>query len=1253
MPSTARRLATDLQGAWRWPVAVLVVGVLLTLLIHPAAQPAGLALSLLVAWVAWLQASSRARAEEGARALTVELQGLARIAKHTTNAVVIADAQGRIQWVNEGFSRISGYALPEACGHTLAALVGSGLTDPAEIGRLEAGLRSGTSVKANVVNRARDGRNYWMQVDVQPTFDGAGALRGFMEIGTDITEIKQAEQALQRSRDEATALAAEVKTMALVARHTTDAVIVTDAERRIQWVNEGFTRVSGYAFQEVAGRSPGALLQSVRTDQDVVTALREALNAGRSFQGELINQSKAGQDYWIDIHITPLHGEDGLISGFVAIESDISDRKAAQAALAQERNWLAHVVAGADAGEGEFNVRTLEIRWSPRFAAILGYTVDEILPLAPRWGSQLHHPDDQQAATQALRAYLKSQAQHLVAEYRMRHRDGHWLWIQTRASASSWDADGRIEWLSGMNIDVTERRRSTDQLRESLALVDAVFEALPIPVVLKDMQLRYQRVNKAYADLFDTDAASLLGKTAGDLIDPQAAQRHFDEDRQILQAGGTVSYELHQELSGGRRFDALISKTALKSPGGQVLGLIGTSVDISQRMAAERAMADARAAAEAANSAKSAFLATMSHEIRTPMNGVMGMAELLTHSALNEEQAQAVDTIISSGQSLLALIDDILDFSKVEAGRMDLDESEFAVTALVEGVCATLLPLAVGRGVQLCVWVDEHVAEHVVGDALRVRQLLNNLVGNAIKFSARNDGLPGRVSVRVQSAGDGVRFAVADNGIGMDEATVARLFTPFTQAEVSTTRRFGGTGLGLAICRRLVDLMGGRIDVQSEPSIGSTFSFTLPLPAGSTPAAPDPPRLAGLHCVLVRGQDLPAAQLHQWLRRAGANVQEADSLSEALRKPAARGEDGRLTIVVHEDEGAALALPGSPGSPGLPGFPDWRDPGLRQLVIGHGRRETARTITPTVAGVDLLRREPFVNAIAMVAGRVAPLPSAGLQADVVNSGGTPPTLEQARVAGQLILVAEDDATNRAVLERQLAVLGYAAEFAHDGTQALACWRSGCHVLLLTDLHMPEMDGYALCTAIRLEEVASARPRMPIVALTANALKGEAGRAREAGMDDYVTKPVPLAQLNATLKAWMPASVDASGCAPSPAATSVVLDLRVLRALIGNNEAGLRELLVDFTVASLEHAGDLRTAVRARDAGAVSAVAHKLKSACRAVGALPLAEACAALEAAGAMGEAGLTPSLLDHFDRALLAVLHSAQLYLDDHHLRT
>jgi CheY-like chemotaxis protein/HPt (histidine-containing phosphotransfer) domain-containing protein len=325
------------------------------------------------------------------------------------------------------------------------------------------------------------------------------------------------------------------------------------------------------------------------------------------------------------------------------------------------------------------------------------------------------------------------------------------------------------------------------------------------------------------------------------------------------------------------------------------------------------------------------------------------------------------------------------------------------------------------------------------------------------------------------------------------------------------------------------------------------------------------------------------------------------------------------------------------------------------MVIGYGRREATRTLTPAVASIDLLRREPFVTGMALLAGRVAAEPNAPLKAEDLKCGRIPPTLEQARAAGRLILVAEDDATNRAVLKRQLAVLGHAAEFAHDGRQALSCWRAGNHAMLLTDLHMPEMDGYALTTLIREEEGRGARARLPIVALTANALKGEVVRARAVGMDDYLAKPVPLALLRATLNAWMPATTGATALvepiaaepATSLATASATLNVQTLRDLIGDDAGALHGLLADFEVSARQHSSDLRAALRAGDAQAVSAVAHKLKSASRSVGAHALGDVCAVLEAAAVAGASALQPEHRERFDDAFDAAMASLHAHLD------
>ena len=653
--------------------------------------------------------------------------------------------------------------------------------------------------------------------------------------------------------------------------------------------------------------------------------------------------------------------------------------------------------------------------------------------------------------------------------------------------------------------------------------------------------------------------------------------------------------------------------------------------EIRQRQAVEQQLAAAKQQAEAANEAKSAFLATMSHEIRTPMNGIVGMVDVLAHSQLSEYQADAVRTIQESAFALLHLIDDLLDFSKIEAGKLELERTPTSLSDTAEGVCDTLCALADRKGVDLFVFVSPAGPAQVLADPVRLRQILYNLIGNAIKFSGGPKG-HGRVDIRVEVSREDplqVDFTVSDNGIGISAEARSHLFESFRQAEISTTRRFGGTGLGLAICKRLVDLMQGEILVDSTLGNGTTFTVRLPFESVPDAGGVAMPDLSGVEYVVVDGPNARADDLRSYLQHAGARVIIADDSEDAARTCV-----GRTTPVVLVHGG----LEEAGRAEWLGRFDAW--PNVRHLLVAKGRRRVGRLAGDGVVTIDgnSLRRRALLHAAAAAAGLASPATEQWRSSTQPEPDTSAPTITQARARGQLILVAEDDSTNQKVLLRQLNLLGYSAELASDGREALELWRRGNYAMLLTDLHMPVLDGYGLAAAVRLE--AREQDHFPIVALTANALRGEANRALAAGMDDYLTKPLQLPALREALERWLPQASAVDG-ARDVAIERVeaepqrrALDINVLKRLIGDEPASLHSLLEDFLRAAVAGITALRAALAANDFGEVGSIAHQLKSSARSVGALSMGDTCAELENSSRLGDRSITAEAVAAFEAA-------------------
>jgi PAS domain S-box-containing protein len=832
--------------------------------------------------------------------------------------------------------------------------------------------------------------------------------------------------------------------------------------------------------------------------------------------------------------------------------------------------------------------------------------------------------------------------------------------------------------------DITERNRFLTEIQESESRLRAITDSAYDAILMMDAEGRISYWNPAAERILGYSRSEATGQSLHELIVPPrfrpahaAAMPKFQRTGQGNAVGQTV--ELHALHKDGREISVDLSLSAVKGRGGwQAVGILRETTERKQaeemlrRTNRELAQANHHAnemamQATLANAAKSEFLANMSHEIRTPMNGVIGMTSLLLDTDLSAEQRRYAEIVCSSAESLLGLINDILDFSKIEARKMALEKLDFDLRVTLEDSTEILASRAHAKGLELICLIAPEVPSGLRGDPGRLRQVILNMAGNAIKFTHQGEVAMRVILVSEETEKAELRFEITDTGIGISEMMIPLLFSPFTQVDGSTTRKFGGTGLGLAISKQLVELMGGQIGVTSKVGKGSTFWFTAVFektsPVGLAPD--DRGDLRGVRVLIVDDNETNRLLLTTLTKSWGCLPEEACDAAQALEalKRAAAGGHGFdiaiLDFLMPDMDGGGLGQ-------AIKNSPTIHDTRLVMMTSLGARGEAGRLKEIGFSGylTKPIRQSHLRECLSLVMGRTHPATTQPPK-DII----TRHTVAENRKRRRRILVVEDNTTNQILALEILKKLGYRADAVANGREAVSALQTLPYDLVLMDCQMPEMDGFVATRHIRKNKSAASAAQIPIIAMTAHALKGDRERCLEAGMNDYLTKPVRPGDLASMLERWLHQTADNSPAAPADAerqapaqndahpavaardggpaeeSTAAVFDRgEFMSRVMGDAELAetLTRTFLDDLPLQLKK---LEAAAAGNDARQSEQLAHRIKGAAANMGAKGLEQAAGVMEQAGKAGDVRQLQDLMPRVTRQfqiLRAVMEKA-----------
>jgi PAS domain S-box-containing protein len=1067
--------------------------------------------------------TSRKAAQDRMAAALRETKALMNTIK--THAIVSqTDRQGIITDVNQAFVDISLYSEAELLGAP-HSIINSGHHPKAFWANMWTTLQAGQPWHGEVCNRAKDGHLYWVDTLIAPFVSESGEVERYVSIRNDITASKLAQQSLQRARQalEMSNQAARIGTWEMDG----DRLIWSSTTREIFGVSADF---------EITRRAALAFFPEGPVRDKARDMMAQARTWGRGWDEELCIQDHSGRPLWVrSIGVAEVQ-EGGQMRMYGTFQ-DVNERKQRELELSAERQRLTNIINSTRAATWEWNAQTGELRVNELWAAMQGYDLAELQPISIQTWQALLHPDDLVRSEAEMQGHFHGESDLYECSVRLRHKSGHWVWVQDRGQVISRTPDGHPLWVLGAHTEISELKAAEEAALSSERLLKSAIEALDTGFVLFDAQDRLVICNEQYRNYRGSSAHVVRpGATFEEIIraglrEGRVLEAVGREEEWVAQRIAThlqPSSDYIQHLSDGRVLRVLGRTT----PDGYRVGI---RLDITE-------LVKAREEAEAASQSKSQFVANMSHEIRTPMNAILGMLHLLQTTELTVRQKDYAEKSESAAKSLLGILNDILDFSKVEAGKMELDPEPFSFDKLVRDLATIYSSNLKSKHLELLFDIDPNIPKVLIGDALRLQQALINLGGNAIKFTAQGEVIL-RVHLQSQVPAQGDELAVAqlhfevqDSGIGIAPEAQAKIFSGFTQAESSTSRKYGGTGLGLAISQRLVRLMGGELALHSVPGQGSTFHFTIPLQVPVGVPAEFIPRERGalrhLNALVVDDNQVAQQIMTGILQRMGWTSTVADAADDAL-------------CLVRQ------ALLRSP-KPFDVIFLDWDMPGKDGMTLAaelmelYGDRPRPLMIMVTASGRDALLEVPEAQKALLNGFLVKPVTGSMLYDAVADASAASgdglrpmvpaPAPSRHRLQGVRLLVVEDNLINQQVADELLTREGAVVQLAGDGQQAVDLLRQAPngYDLVLMDMQMPVMDGLQATHAIRnrlhLKD-------LPIVAMTANAMASDREACLAAGMNDHVGKPFELQHLVRTLQRWAGSAIKPVSPVDDPAQTS--------------------------------------------------------------------------------------------------------------------